>query len=100
MVGRITGVGTRLVRFSSAGWPKGQGTMNANSLAKNYDRLTAEERFRLILAASERGDEAERERLANAGQRIRLSMPDHVPYAEAFEDLALLTFIELAEDAA
>jgi hypothetical protein len=74
--------------------------MKASPLAKNYSLLTPEERFRLILAASGRGDEAEAARLVNAGGRITLSMPDHAPFAEAFNDLALLTFIELVDEAA
>ena len=36
----------------------------------------------------------------NAGGRITLSMPDHAPYAHAFDELALLIFIELLEEAA
>jgi hypothetical protein len=59
-----------------------------------------EERFRLIVAAAARGDQAERERLTNAGQRITLSMPDHAPHGHAFNELALLIFIELLEEAA
>ena len=74
--------------------------MKAPRLAKNYKCLTPEERFRLILAASGRGDEAERDRLGHAGEKITLSMPDHAPYAHAFNDLSLLTFIELLEEAA
>jgi hypothetical protein len=74
--------------------------MNANALAKHYDRLTPEERFRLILAAGARGDHAEQDRLVNAGQRITLSMSDHSPYAHAFDECALLIFIELLEGAA
>ena len=74
--------------------------MKANALARHYGKLTAEERFRLILAARARGDEAEGDRLVSAGQRITLSMPDHAPYADAFEELALLVFIELQEEAA
>jgi hypothetical protein len=74
--------------------------MNANALAKHYDRLTPEERFRLILAASGRGDAAERQRLANAAPRVGFSMPDHSPYGHAFYDLAVFTFIELVEEAA
>jgi hypothetical protein len=74
--------------------------MNANALARQYDRLTPEERFRLILAAGARGDRAERDRLANAGERITLSMSAHAPYAHAFDDCALLIFIELLEEAA
>jgi hypothetical protein len=74
--------------------------MKAPPLAKNYKCLTPEERFRLILAASGRGDEAERDRLKNASGRITLSLQDHAPYAQAFGDLALLIFIELLEEAA
>jgi hypothetical protein len=74
--------------------------MNASAVARHYGNLTAEERFRLILAASGRGDEAERDRLGHAGGRITLSMPDHSPYAHAFSELAHLTFIELLEEAA
>lgn len=74
--------------------------MKAHPLATNYDCLTPEERFRLILAASQRGDEAERGRLGRAGARLTLSMSGHAPYAYAFEQLALLIFIELLEEAA
>jgi hypothetical protein len=74
--------------------------MKAAPLAKNYKCLTPEERFRLILAASGRGDEAERDRLKNASGRITLSMQDHAPYAQAFDDLALLFFIDILEEAA
>src|SRR5262245_39764486 len=37
--------------------------MNVNSVVNRYKNLTPEERFRLILAASGRGDESERDRL-------------------------------------
>jgi hypothetical protein len=74
--------------------------MKAAPLAKNYKCLTPEERFRLILAASGRGDDTERDRLAHGGGKITLSLPDHAPYAQAFNDLAFLTFIELLEEAA
>ncbi len=74
--------------------------VNANAVTRHYAVLTPEERFRLILAASGRGDEAERGRLVNAGKRITLVTQDHAPYARAFEELALLVFIELLEDAA
>jgi hypothetical protein len=74
--------------------------MNANGVSKQYGKLTADERFRLILAASARGDEAEGDRLRSAGQRITLSMPDHSPYRHAFDVIALLMFIELLEEAA
>ncbi len=74
--------------------------MNTNGLARHYGFLTPAERFRLILAASGRGDDAERDRLVNSCQRINLSMPDHAPYAEALQELAHLIFIELVEEAA
>ena len=74
--------------------------MNAKSLVKHYSQLTPVERFRLILAAGARGDEAEQDRLVNAGQRITLAMQDHAPYGDAFSELALLVFIELLEEAA
>jgi hypothetical protein len=74
--------------------------MNAKSLSKNYHSLTPEERFRLILAASGRGDDLERDRLGRAGKRITLSMEDHAPYAHAFDELALMTFLDLLDHAA
>jgi hypothetical protein len=73
--------------------------MNGKVLATHYGSLTPEERFRLILAAGARGDDAERERLVKAGGRITLSMQDHAPYAHAFNELARLVFIELLEEA-
>src|SRR5262249_43502535 len=78
----------------------GREAVNADTLAKHYGRLTAQERFSLILAAGDRGDEAEQDRLVRAGGRITLSFPDHAPYARAFDDLAMLTFIELLDAAA
>jgi len=74
--------------------------MKASSLVKNYKALKPEERYRLILAASSRGDVAERERLSRSGECIVLTMPDHAPYAHAFDELALHMFIELLEEAA
>jgi hypothetical protein len=74
--------------------------MNAKTIAKNYAFLTPEERFRLILAAGARSDETEQERLRQAGQRITLSMSDHAPWAHAFDELALLVFLEILEEAA
>jgi hypothetical protein len=69
-------------------------------LANNYKSLTPEERYRLILAASGRGDVAERERLIRAGGRINLSVQDHAPYARALHDLDTMVFLELLEEAA
>lgn len=74
--------------------------MNAKGVTQHYGCLTPQERFRLILAASGRNDEAERERLVQAGGRVALSLPDHSPYAMAFSEVSYLTFMELVEDAA
>jgi hypothetical protein len=74
--------------------------MSASGVAKHYDALTPEERFRLILAAGARGDEAERARLVNTGRQVTLSLQDHAPHAYAFKELSLLTYLELTEDAA
>jgi hypothetical protein len=74
--------------------------MNMNAVARNYASLTPDERFRLILAAGGRGDEAERDRLIRAGGRLTLSFPDHAPFAQAFNELSGLTYMELLDDAA
>jgi hypothetical protein len=74
--------------------------MNANAIAMSYNSLTPEERFRLVVAAGARGDDTERDRLVSAGGRITLSMPDHCPYAHAFDELAVRFYIELLEEAA
>ncbi len=73
--------------------------MNSNELAKHYDKLTPEERFRLIMAAGARGDEAETDRLTRAAKRISISMPDHSPYADAFQELILVAYIEMLDSA-
>ena len=69
------------------------------ALKRHYAELSGEERFRLILAASGRGDTVEKERLSKAGRRINLVTPDHAPAAFAFHELSLLTFIEVADAA-
>jgi hypothetical protein len=74
--------------------------MNTNGLAKHYVKLTAVERFALVLSAGARGDEAEQDRLVGAGERIVLSMADYAPFARAFEEVALLVFVELLDGAA
>ncbi len=74
--------------------------MNASGLARSYGALSAEERFRLIAAAGARGDEVEQERLVRAARRLTVSMPDYSPYGHAFNELSLLVFIELVEEAA
>jgi hypothetical protein len=74
--------------------------MNAKALARHYDRLTPEERFRLLLAAGARGDRAEQDRLVRAARTATYSTSDHAPFARAFEEVVTLTYIELVEEAA
>lgn len=69
------------------------------SLTRQYDSLTHEERFRLILAAGARGDEAEQQRLVRAGERLHLTMPGHSPWAHAFNELSFMVLLELLEEA-
>jgi hypothetical protein len=54
--------------------------MNTNGLAKHYTALTAEERFRMILAATARDDDAEVDRIMQAAKRIHFSVNDTFGY--------------------
>ncbi len=69
----------------------------ANALAKHYGSLTPEERFRLIVAAGARGDKANQDQLKAAGQPLHLSVSDHTPFAEAFNELNMLIYIDLLD---
>jgi hypothetical protein len=69
--------------------------MNTNTLAKNYDSLTPEERFPLILAASARGDNVELERLARSAPREAYRVPYFYGLSEGFMTCALLHHMEL-----
>ena len=71
--------------------------MTSGDLHTMYSYLSPEERFRLILAASSRGDFAETDRLSAAGKRIEFRVPDHAPWALAFTELAMIAFMELVE---
>jgi hypothetical protein len=74
--------------------------MNTKTLANHYSQLSAEERFRLIVAADDRGDEAEKDRLANASKRITYSSMDYSPFTHALQELAILVLLELLDEAA
>ena len=74
--------------------------MNSKILATQYAQLTPEERFRLAIAASGRGDAIERDRLMRSSERIHFAMPDVAPYLRAFNEIAVLIYIELLEEAA
>jgi hypothetical protein len=73
--------------------------MTDQSLQRHYAELSGEERFRLILAAEGRGDVVEQERLTKSARMIHYRTPDHSPVNFAFNNLALLTYIELMDNA-
>jgi hypothetical protein len=72
----------------------------AYDLSKLYSTLKPEERFRLILAASSRGDYAEGSRLAAASKPLELKVQDYIPWALSFTEMAMIIFMELVELAA
>jgi hypothetical protein len=74
--------------------------MNTNGLAKLYDRLTPKERLPLLLAASARGDEAERDRLARSAPREGFRLPDYHGLAEGLLLASLFHLLELLDLAA
>ncbi len=69
--------------------------MNTTALAKHYDRLTPGERLPLIMAASGRGDELERQRLVMSAPRVCYRVPDHFGLAQAFREVGEMHFLEL-----
>src|SRR5262245_50399752 len=69
--------------------------MNTHGLARLYDRLTPRERLPLIMAASGRGDETERERLARSAPREEFRVPDYFGLADGIQMLALFHIIEV-----
>ncbi len=71
--------------------------MNTDALAKLYDRLKPAERLPLIVAASRRGDEAERQRLMQAAPRTAYQVPDHFPLAMALEEAVTFHLLELLQ---
>jgi hypothetical protein len=56
--------------------------MNTNALARQYDKLTPWERLPLILAAIDRGDDVEADRLANSAPLEWFRMSDFYALAE------------------
>jgi hypothetical protein len=67
--------------------------MNTRTLANHYEVLTAEERFRLIVAAGVRGDDAEQKRLISASGWRSFRQRDYMPFSEAFEELANVVYM-------
>jgi hypothetical protein len=73
--------------------------MNTDVLGRHYAKLTPLERFPLLMAAAARGDEAERERLAQSAPTVTYSLSHHWGAATSYEFLAnfmLLTLLDLA----
>jgi hypothetical protein len=68
--------------------------MNTNALAKLYDRLTPLERLPLIMAAVERGDDAEANRLSRSAPRIHVSLPDYHGFGYGLLLLSLFHMVE------
>jgi hypothetical protein len=74
--------------------------MTTDSLAKLYDRLTPRERLPLIVAATARGDEADRARLIGSAPTNTFRVPDYYGVAEGLRTLALLHVAEMLDLAA
>ena len=64
--------------------------MNTKGLAKQYDKLAPKERLPLIVAASLRGDDLERERLMNSAPRHLYRLPDYHWLADDLQSLVLI----------
>jgi hypothetical protein len=69
--------------------------MNMTSVAKHYDALTPEERFRLIVIAGARGDDGEQKRLVNASGWVSFRQRDYIPFSDAFQQLAETVFMDV-----
>jgi hypothetical protein len=74
--------------------------VNSNALAKHYDTLTPRERLPLILAASAREDEVERERLVRSAPKVAYRVTDFFGLALAFNELSMLHLMELLDTSA
>ena len=73
--------------------------MNTNGLAKMYEHLTPYERLPLIIAAVDRGDEAEAQRLSRSSPRLHVGLPDYHGLSEGLTLLVMfqvMTLLELA----
>jgi hypothetical protein len=73
--------------------------VNTDALAKLYDRLKPAERLPLLIAARRRGDELERQRLAQAAPRTAYQVPDHFALAMALQEAVTFHLVELLERA-
>lgn len=74
--------------------------MNTKALSNCYDTLTARERLPLILAATARGDEVERDRLVRSAPRVVYSVSNYMGLADAFDTVRMFHLLELLATAA
>ena len=59
--------------------------MDLKTIQKNYDKLTIDERFSLIVAAGQRGDDRDRAALIQTAPKKTWQMPNTYGLSEAFE---------------
>ena len=71
--------------------------MKTHALARLYDRLEPDERFRLVVQALARGDRAEADRLGRACpvKRYAISDPRYADRLELSDELTLVVLLEL-----
>ena len=79
---------------------RGNEAMNTNGLARRYEALTPWERLPLLVAASARGDEVERDRLARSAPQHDFRVPDYWGLCEGLEELATMYLLHQLELAA
>jgi hypothetical protein len=80
-------------------WIYQRAIMNSNQLANYYETLTPWERLPLLVAARQRGDAVEEERLSRSAPRNGFRIPDFWVLVEGLDNLAkvyLLRQIDLA----
>ena len=69
--------------------------MTTNTLAKKYAYLSADERFSLLLAANERGDTVEENRLAQSAERASFRVSDLFGRSLAYVIVSMIHHMEL-----
>jgi hypothetical protein len=74
--------------------------MNTNGISKLYHQLSSRERLPLILAASARGDDLERDRLARSAPREAFRVPDYFGLADGIQMQAIFHVNQLLDLAA
>jgi hypothetical protein len=71
--------------------------MTTDALAKLYDRLTPLERLPLIIAATDRGDAVEADRLARSAPRVHVNLPNYHSLGDALMHMAVSHMIAQVE---